>query len=205
MDIFEAGNSVGEISIDAQDEEGLTLIVQRGSTEAIGTSRDDRQSVVVDLTLISGDGTTVQPTSDVEICLDVDDKSETADHGCLAFFDEEESQWVCEDLCLDIDDDGRACGSTDHFTNFAILLSGGSGGAGGQCSSASEDYILDAAWQDLTLVASFCGAAIVCCVLVALVALCLPGVFDRVHGKEYARIRTLRSHDTATKDSTSNP
>lgn len=45
---------------------------------------------------------------------------------CLGYFDEVSSSWKCEDPCL-VKSDKLLCGSTSHFTSFAILLSGGSG------------------------------------------------------------------------------
>ena len=43
---------------------------------------------------------------------------------CLAFFDEGDSKWKCQDPCLKQKGD-ELCGKTDHFTSFAILLTGG--------------------------------------------------------------------------------
>jgi hypothetical protein len=49
------------------------------------------------------------------------------DGACLGFIDESVSPpaWRCEDPCLSKDNRGQWCGTTSHFTNFAILLSGG--------------------------------------------------------------------------------
>ena len=75
----------------------------------------------------------------VEVCLEQrgEDKSDSL---CLGFFNEASDQWECEDPCLE-KKGGLLCGSTDHFTNFALLLSGGSSGAsgGGLCDDDDDD------------------------------------------------------------------
>lgn len=76
----------------------------------------------------------------VEICFSnsgVIEKAVKSNDACLGFFDERDKQWVCEDRCLETNDDGQVCGSTGHFTNFAILLSGGSGKE--QCGRGGND------------------------------------------------------------------
>ncbi len=72
----------------------------------------------------------------VEVCLEQrgDDKSDSL---CLGFFNDASDQWECEDACLE-KKGGLLCGSTDHFTNFALLLSGGSS-KGGQCDDDDDD------------------------------------------------------------------
>lgn len=40
---------------------------------------------------------------------------------------DENNEWVCEDECISSDNTGKYCGTTDHFTSFAILLDGGNG------------------------------------------------------------------------------
>jgi len=76
---------------------------------------------------------------DAEICITVPGTVDTS-KACLGYLDEAKSpaQWRCEDACLSKKDKGGAtqlCGSTNHFTNFAILLGGGSG-ASDKCSDA---------------------------------------------------------------------
>jgi hypothetical protein len=70
---------------------------------------------------------------DAEICLVPDDGKKTAE-SCLGYFDEKANDWKCEDTCLS-EKDKMLCGSTSHFTNFAILLSGGQG-ENGSCGDA---------------------------------------------------------------------
>ena len=52
--------------------------------------------------------------------------------------DEQDNTWKCVDECLD-EQNGLVCGTTDHFTSFAVLLgSGGGTGGGGPCGSSSQ-------------------------------------------------------------------
>jgi hypothetical protein len=60
---------------------------------------------------------------------------------CLSYLDEKEDppKWKCVDECLE-KKGGMLCGSTDHFTSFAVLLGGiGGGGGGGGCGSSNKE------------------------------------------------------------------
>ncbi|MCB9666151.1 MAG: hypothetical protein H6732_18730 [Alphaproteobacteria bacterium] len=61
------------------------------------------------------------------VCLDVGGKD--ASDACLGFLDEstDPPAWTCEDPCLEKAGD-KVCGTTSHFTSFAVLLGGGGGG-----------------------------------------------------------------------------
>lgn len=83
-------------------------------------------SSVIDVTLIDENGNTVsQLDNDVEICLRPTPGADTST-SCLGYLNDKNT-WVCEDECLSGNDKGQLCGSTNHFTNFALLLTGGSG------------------------------------------------------------------------------
>jgi len=60
---------------------------------------------------------------------------------CLGFFDEHDKQWRCEDTCVEVNDKGQVCGSTDHFTNFAVLLSGGDGKEKCGGEAKNDDFV----------------------------------------------------------------
>ena len=94
----------------------------------------------------------------VEICFSIAPKNRKKwkDEGCLSY-ENEEGEWICQDKCLNESSDGSlwflffifffvfylnfflmvyflfyfSSGNTDHFSNFAILLDGYSGG--GDC------------------------------------------------------------------------
>ena len=76
--------------------------------------------IAFDISLAQGDF----PVS-VEFCLPVGREVKVED-ACLAFWDDLKSppEWRCEDRDLKKQKDRTLCGSTAHFTNFAILLAG---------------------------------------------------------------------------------
>lgn len=66
---------------------------------------------------------TISGSGLVDICIDGTLTESEREHACLGFFDEETGAWRCQDVCLQANA-GKLCGKTDHFTTFAILLSG---------------------------------------------------------------------------------
>ena len=76
---------------------------------------------------------------DVEICLSLGGKADPGDL-CLGYFDDKSGGWKCEDVCLEKSGD-QLCGSTDHFTNFALLLSGGAGKNKDSCDDDEDTYV----------------------------------------------------------------
>jgi hypothetical protein len=67
------------------------------------------------------------------VCLKAADPGDAG--ACLGYIDTSARVpvWRCEDPCLEKKSTGELCGKTDHFTSFAILLSGSSGGD--QCAA----------------------------------------------------------------------
>lgn len=188
------GEAVGTVTVTEGD--GDTVIVGPGDSAAEDALEEERIRVgssVVEIFLFDPSGAPVQPTNSVEVCLKVEDKNRAEEEGCLSFFDEATGRWVCEDPCLDLDGD-LACGDTDHLTNFAILFTGGAGSNGDLCGDDDENgFIFDEGWKDAVLVASvFVGFCLIC-VIIAAVSMLFPSVTARIHGKEYSRIKDLRS------------
>lgn len=77
------------------------------------------------LTIYDIDGTEISGLDNgVQICfrgtLTDDQMNNTA---CLGFYNEMSGTWECQDECLTQSTD-TVCGKTDHFTSFAILLTG---------------------------------------------------------------------------------
>lgn len=52
---------------------------------------------------------------------EMNDKAHHQQEACLGYLDEECGEWVCEDKSLEAKR-GQLCGSTGHFTSFAILI-----------------------------------------------------------------------------------
>ena len=102
-------------------------------------------SLAIDVTLTNG---TSQLSSAAQLCFST--KEATSYHSaCLGYIDSS-GRWQCEDKCLSMSNSTQICGSTSHFTNFAVLLSGG---GGRQCNP----YITGT-WQgDLGLAAAVFG------------------------------------------------
>jgi hypothetical protein len=101
-------------------------------------------SVVINITLIGSSGEVIEfdGKAELELCFTID-SSESLGGACLAYLNETSSRanWVCEDSCLTSSSPNQACGTSSHFTLFAILLGAGIDGHGG-CGSDSVNTIL---------------------------------------------------------------
>jgi len=178
----------------------VPIVISPGNPALIDDAgTNDVVSAVVDVRLLDGGN-----APETEICLTV--SSRVNDDSCLAFIDESKNppEWRCEDSCLDYDSDSSvACGTTDHFTNFAILLDGGSAG-GDPCGSSTNDFITGVWWGDLTLAASL--VACCCCfgiVFIALVSLFPPAqrLFRGSAGVQAQELRSLTTQKLLEKSS----
>ena len=102
-------------------------------------------SLAIDVTLANG---TSQLSSPAQLCFSTNERTSYRS-ACLGYIDSS-GRWQCEDKCLSMSNSTQICGSTSHFTNFAVLLSGG---GGRQCNP----YITGS-WQgDLGLAAAVFG------------------------------------------------
>lgn len=80
------------------------------------------ESIILEVVLSDGFGNEVNTfPEEVELCFSVEGGTSGK---CLGFFDESGGEWKCTDPCLK-KKQNLICGTTDHFTNFAILLTGG--------------------------------------------------------------------------------
>lgn len=148
-------------------------------------------SDVLSLTILDPELGVVQPGSDVQICFNsegVPDK----DKACLGFFDEAADKWRCEDECLK-KRSNEVCGKTDHFTNFAILLTGS---AASGCGAEDNGLIFDEIWQDILLVLVVVSVVVSACVCVCLVGMFVPGAQRLVYGEEGYRVHRMRSRQS---------
>ena len=148
------------------------------------------QSVVFNITLTDTLGDDVQPES-ARICLETSG-GDVKDQ-CLGFLDEsdpENPRWKCQDECLSERDDGTVCGTSSHFTSFAILLSGSVGSDG--CGNNSSNFFTGAYWSDSIVLAVFSICLVSLMIFGAIVlAFTKPG--RRIlYGKEGLRLHRLR-------------
>ena len=99
-------------------------IITSGGVDAELVSASDTSAVVSVIINLEIADPVESLGGQVEICLEADNTINSSDDVCLGFLDEsaEPPEWICEDRCLQEASDGLFCGSTDHFTNFALLL-----------------------------------------------------------------------------------
>jgi len=112
-------------------------------------------SLAIDVTLTNG---VSQLASPAQVCFSIQPGTNYRS-ACLGYIDSS-GRWQCEDKYLTMSNSTQICGSTSHFTNFAVLLSGG--GGGGQ----NKSYITGSWRGDLGLAASVAGFVIVVAVVV---------------------------------------
>ena len=146
------------------------------------------QSAVVDVTI---KGST-SLSSDLQICLNVNETKVKKSKACLGYIDEKKSppEWKCEDYCLQ-SNNGTYCGKTSHLTSFAILFEGFAGEDGyNRC-----DYILGSSDNDLILTASVAGFVIFLAVIFLFV-FCFTPLKRVMYGREGYRIFSLRRQTT---------
>ena len=161
---------VGTVSLIQIGSQSVTLVL------GVGPEQPDTNllSGVINAIALDEDGNEVEFDGEAELCLAVSSINSLTDESCLGFLDEsvKPPEWVCEDPCITVNQDKEeVCGKTTHFTSFAILLSGGSGGST-RCNSSWNNYIFDEAWKDLILLVSV--SILICCMvwLFALWVLC---------------------------------
>ena len=123
-------------------------------------------SNVVDIIAVNGYGVEILFEDSARICLEVNDTS-IAEDSCLGFYNEEDQIWECEDPCLEQDNDGQLCGSTSHFTSFAVLFQGT---GAGRCdkSSTNNIYILGEPWKDSLLIVGVTLGILLCAGLIVI-------------------------------------
>ena len=165
--------------ITVEHEAEYTLKLSQSSEEIL--NRNVVSNTGIDISMLDG----AFPDS-VEMCFPLSKDTEK-DEACLGYWDDSKSpaEWVCEDVCLK-NKKNRFCGSTDHFTNFAILLYGGA-------DECEKDYYVTGSFMgDMLLV--WLLIALFILIWIVLIFLCSHSKI-RVYfvGKETHRIRALRS------------
>jgi len=176
------GNLVGTLFIpDDVNGNGESSFIDVTFATNIPQGNVDLGNSIIDIKITDSFGNQVtQLSSSIEICIS---NTDNADDGCLSFFNTDTGQWECEDECLKKEGD-EYCGTTDHLTSFALLLSGGANGGGGDpCDSDDTDYVL--AWISL----GFVAFALCCIVLIVILG------EIRVQKKQYVSRQNFRSFE----------
>ena len=196
--VNDRGETVADVLLTDSLPNGPNLTLSLPKPEELPPSlnADEVVSVVISATLVNPDGQIVPLEESAEICIGSNSEVPIV-RQCLGFLDETQSpaEWKCQDKCLKKKKrDGVAllCGSTTHFTNFALLLSGSGKGKGPCDSSSAERYILGSFNYDLALVLSTSGFIwILLCCIVLFIRFALGS--RALYGPEGSRIRHTRS------------
>lgn len=117
------------------------------------------------------------------------------DDACLGFINDA-GRWECEDPCLKSTEaeGGLLCGTTRHFTSFAVLFGGVGGSGGTRCSSAAANpYFSGRAWSDMMVVALVAGVVVTLSLAAIALSTWRP-VRTALYGAEGSRILTARLH-----------
>ena len=183
------GELIGTISVDSDNPRIVGILAEPGEDSA----DPNVVSSVINVIAVDSNGNEIVFSGDAEICLSVDEDI-LSNESCLGFLDETKNppRWVCEDPCLrSSENKNEVCGTTNHFTSFAILLQGG-GTKKDPCGSTEHDYIFNEAWQDTVFLA--CFTLVMLSILIIPLALLTRTKFGRrlIYGKEASRIYRVR-------------
>jgi hypothetical protein len=190
---------VGQILVSVPPEVQNQGIVD---VNIVGSS-PETVSEIIEIFLYDLDGNLIlepQFEQSVQLCFPVNSKAD-----CLAYRQRAEDTWKCTDECLTTYDSKNTtskylqCGSTTHFTQFALLLTGANY-SGDKCHSFSG-YITGSSQGDLILVLCVSlGWLVFLCILIicaSLGGLRIPLLGNLVYGEEGFRI--VRTRDSALK------
>lgn len=184
------------IDLESIDCDGILVTLPDSNFPALNVTEVDPRSLPEDPDAKLGsrvyDVSFVDETSkdfSVELC--ISSSSET--DACLGYLDEKvfPPKWKCEDECLNKNANGQLCGSTSHFTNFAILLGGGGSGEDG-CESFNT-YVTGSFYGDLALCLAVAGTC-VCCGIIFIGFTFTPCGKKLVMSDEAKRVNRMRSH-----------
>jgi hypothetical protein len=147
--IAQSSNAPVALVVGAADQQAVDKAITASGNVQLG-------SVALEVSLTDGSTQLTQPAT---LCF-TSDKSTDYGSACLGYINKD-GVWACQDKCLDQSKSTLICGKTDHFTSFAVLLSGGEYGC---------DTFITGTWQgDFALAASVFGA-VWCVACVACVA-----------------------------------
>lgn len=176
----------GNFQVDLFSSSGSQIIVRNPNYDLIDeTYISNINSVVLNIFLEDGS----ELSGDVKICIEPFN-SKNSDKLCLGYLDESSNppKWKCEDECLDENSNGLFCGNTDHFTNFALLLTGNSN----KDKCGSLDWITGSSWGDFILILSLIAF---CCIFgfcVVAITGNIPMLRRLLYGSEGMRILGTR-------------
>ena len=173
------GEAVGSVVIPPSLSSGANTTLSIIVTSSSNVTDQPLSSNILNITLVDDQGSPItQLDSPLIICLTPSNSTKKGESQCLSYFDEIKKKWECQDKCLTTTKGNQLCGQTDHLTNFALLLSGNSGGED-PCRSDSRNYVLS--WISLGLVA---GAVVIVAISVVIIEVLVRWkTYKRVHAK----------------------
>jgi len=153
-------------------------------------------SAVVDISLVGPDGNQLALQGTATICLKING-SEANQKQCLAYIDTSVNPpvWKCQDTCLSQVSPSFWCGTTDHFTDFGMLLTGSSSSGifnDGPCGNVTQDYIFGSWWKEGILALSVAAFVVGALVLFSLAVLYIKPVNNLFFAKKARRSRHSR-------------
>ena len=95
----------------------------------------------------------------------------------MGYFDVQTNSWICQDKCLKPSSNYYVCGSTNHFTNFGILLEGSNSGCDPQ-------YIFGKAVYDSTLALGIAAIVFICIFILAFLIFYIVTYYLALSGRE---------------------
>ena len=192
-----------DVDLDTDNSRNIELVNTNGNTEGlifvpsalvgnleviVATSSQSNivGDTIVDINLFNEFGESVTTLdSPIEICLFYNGNENTEDL-CLGYYEESTEKWICEDECLQNEDD-TLCGESPHLTSFALLLSGGNGRNRDNDPCGTDSFQFLYSWLSL----AFVGCAL-CCILFAIIVIEL---FFLQGYKKKNRALTITVHD----------
>ena len=180
------GNTVVTLEFENIDNSDLMLTAGPGITSGeFGSNVID--SSLISIVLTDDFGSEVQPSNEVELCFLKSKDINDVDDACLGFLNEDLTvpRWECVDRSIREKGD-FLCGTTDHFTNFAILFTGGGN------DDDESIFIFNESWKDGVLIGSLSLAIIIFLIIGALLLAFTPAGDKILRGDEGSRVKKLR-------------
>jgi hypothetical protein len=142
---------------------------------------------------LNAQGNVVPLTSSAVLCFEVN-STVSKSKSCLGYFDETSQKWVCQDSCLTsqkatTSNKQNLCGTTNHFTSFAILLTGTTSRCGN-----SNNLIFKDSWKDGVLIACVAGGIILILLVIAFFLAFTSWGSRILYGDEGMRVKSLRTN-----------
>ena len=163
------GQQLGFVTIITEINEDFIIRISPTDQELINqVDTNDVVSPIVDISLFGPNGEQLKFKGEAKICLQLNSSQSTNQKYCLSYIDTSVSppEWKCQDSCLYQVSPSFWCGTTNHFTSFAVLLRGQSNDRIDECNE--EDYYIFGYWLWDGLLA-LCVAGAVIAVLIGFV------------------------------------